>query len=86
MALESYSPWYESGSDMHLSGLEKITSLSFSCPICKVEIKITSRAALFDDFTEVIYESTLGHKIRKILLPSFLACFPLSSPLLFKLL
>lgn len=86
MALESYSPWHESGSDMHLSGLEKITTLSFNHPICKVEIKITSGAGLFCDFTEVIYETTLGHKIRKILIPSFFASFHLSSPFLFKLL
>lgn len=54
MALESSSPWCESGSDMHLSGLEKITSLSFSCLKCKAEIKITYLAGLLCDLTEVI--------------------------------
>lgn len=60
---------------MHLSGLEKITSLSCSCPKYKVEIKITYLAGLLYGLTEVICESTLGHKVRKISILSLLASF-----------
>ena len=43
MALGLHGPWCESGSDVHLSGLEKITALSFSCPKCKVKINLPCR-------------------------------------------